>query len=390
MTVLYKDAEMPQRILIAEDDEIQGEVLRAALVSRGYEAEIVTDGLEAVRRICNQHYDLALLDYQLPEVDGLAAAQLLHDLVLEQDRPRLIAITALAPRLNEQQRLRGPSFDAIVSKQLGLPALLNVIDTNLASAAKINAANFIIHGQKTSEAEIVKRRCRWTALVGILPALVIVGVFIAAFALEVATLHNVVSASSSVLNTIVIGENTGNLVTTMQDVELSQKIYMATRTEAAFDAFEANVQHADQTLVASSPLSGDMSPGFDMELQAPAIVAPRLRVLTEQANLTRETGSVPESQEVAGRTVTQQLGIWAANVLSIPQKALIAGLASVSRDTEFILAMLGTGIVCGLGNAVMVVRKNWQKASSTAVVIPSRLLYRNNQRQNKGTRVSLP
>jgi CheY-like chemotaxis protein len=42
---------MSARILIAEDDEMQGAALRTVLACRGYEAENVTDGLEAVRRL---------------------------------------------------------------------------------------------------------------------------------------------------------------------------------------------------------------------------------------------------------------------------------------------------------------------------------------------------
>jgi CheY-like chemotaxis protein len=54
---------MPPRILIAEDDDIQGSVLRAALLRQGYEADVVPDGLQALRRLRTGTYDLALLDY---------------------------------------------------------------------------------------------------------------------------------------------------------------------------------------------------------------------------------------------------------------------------------------------------------------------------------------
>lgn len=130
---------MSQRILIAEDDELQGAVLRVALERRGYEAEIVTDGLQAVRRLRTGQYDLGLLDYGMPEVNGLAAARLLHDFLSEADRPRLIAVTAAAEAVQQSLASEGQAFDAVVSKRLGLPALLTVVDTHLAGVAQRKA-----------------------------------------------------------------------------------------------------------------------------------------------------------------------------------------------------------------------------------------------------------
>jgi CheY-like chemotaxis protein len=131
---------MPPRILIAEDDELQSSVLRTALERLGYEAETVSDGLAAVCRLRTGRYDLALLDYHMPEVNGLTAARLLHDMFDKRDRPRLIGITIAAEDLNEKQvTCGGEYFDAVVSKRIGLPALLAVIDANISSAANSSA-----------------------------------------------------------------------------------------------------------------------------------------------------------------------------------------------------------------------------------------------------------
>jgi len=128
---------MLQRVLIADDDELQGAVLRSVLENRGYEVEIVKDGLSAVRLLRTRRYDLGLLDYRMPEVSGLAAAQLVHDFLSGAECPRLIAVTAAAEELRAKKAAAERWwFDAVVSKQLGLPALLSVIEENLASAAE--------------------------------------------------------------------------------------------------------------------------------------------------------------------------------------------------------------------------------------------------------------
>lgn len=127
---------MQQRILIADDDALQCAVLRGMLENRGYEAEFVNDGLDAVRLLRTRRYDLGLLDYRMPEVSGLAAARLVRDFLSEAEWPRLIAMTAAAEELRAKKRTAERWwFDAVVSKQLGLPALLAVIEENLASAA---------------------------------------------------------------------------------------------------------------------------------------------------------------------------------------------------------------------------------------------------------------
>ena len=138
---LGKGINMPARILIAEDDDLQGPVLRDALEGRGYTADIARNGLDAVRQLRTGRYDLAVIDYRIPDIDGLAAARLTHDLLGEFARPRLIAVTASADELNAQAKEGGDNaFDAVVSKDVGLPALLAVIDANLASGSELKVA----------------------------------------------------------------------------------------------------------------------------------------------------------------------------------------------------------------------------------------------------------
>lgn len=121
---------MPSRVLVVEDDDLQQAVLTAALAKRGYEVETASDGLTAVRKLRAGGYDLALLDYHLPEIDGFASARLLRDLMAEEDRPKLIAVTAAADTLTSREASSGV-FDAVVPKPLELPALLTIVDTHL-------------------------------------------------------------------------------------------------------------------------------------------------------------------------------------------------------------------------------------------------------------------
>ncbi|MBV9750728.1 MAG: response regulator [Acetobacteraceae bacterium] len=120
------DAAAP-RILVVEDDPLQQSVLSSALKRAGYDVAVSADGLDAVRRIRDQDYALVLVDYQTPEIDGLATARLVGELLSEATRPRLLAYTATPERLADWEAEHGKVFDEVVAKSANLPALFAAI-----------------------------------------------------------------------------------------------------------------------------------------------------------------------------------------------------------------------------------------------------------------------
>jgi CheY-like chemotaxis protein len=119
------------RILVVEDDQIQRSVLQAALTSKGYDVEAAADGLSAVRMMRKVAYDLALIDYELPELDGLATAKLINQLMGDGIRPQLVALTASPAVLARRAAEGGPVFDEIVGKQGDLPSLFAMVERRL-------------------------------------------------------------------------------------------------------------------------------------------------------------------------------------------------------------------------------------------------------------------
>jgi CheY-like chemotaxis protein len=86
------------RILLAEDNIINQKLAQSMLNKLGYKADVVADGLEAVRALELINYDLVLMDCQMPEMDGFEATAMIRDVnskVLNHDVP-IIAITANA------------------------------------------------------------------------------------------------------------------------------------------------------------------------------------------------------------------------------------------------------------------------------------------------------
>lgn len=116
------------RILVVEDDETQRMLLSSILRRKGYAVETASNGLQAIRRIRENCCDLAVVDYRLPEIDGLGVASLVNDQMAPASRPRLVAVTSTPDVLYAKTAVTGPIFDRIVDKSLGLPELINSVD----------------------------------------------------------------------------------------------------------------------------------------------------------------------------------------------------------------------------------------------------------------------
>ena len=130
---------MKTRILVVEDDKLQRSVLQSALKTRGYDVETAVDGLDAVWKIREGSFDLVLIDYLLPEIDGLATARLIHDLMGDAARPRMLALTARPDTVHDREAASGSAFDGVIAKSSNLPELLATVERYLMSVPDADA-----------------------------------------------------------------------------------------------------------------------------------------------------------------------------------------------------------------------------------------------------------
>ena len=96
------------RVMVVEDEEPLGVLLRYNLESEGYQVEVVTRGDEADTRLQESVPDLLVLDWMLPAVSGIELCRRLR-LRPETERLPIIMLTA---RGEEGDRVRGLSTGA--------------------------------------------------------------------------------------------------------------------------------------------------------------------------------------------------------------------------------------------------------------------------------------
>ncbi len=131
---------MPLQILIADDDILSRDIMAHILVRRGHAVTLAADGVEALEGLRRAHYDLAILDYHMPLIDGATAAR---QAAVQHARTRFIGVTA-DPNGLEVRDSCGGVFDAIVQKPLSLPVFVEVVEACLAGLRGAEAEQNIL------------------------------------------------------------------------------------------------------------------------------------------------------------------------------------------------------------------------------------------------------
>ena len=85
---------IPLRILVAEDNAINLQLILHILKKEGYVADTAGNGQEALNAINQQTYDIVLMDMQMPVMDGLEASSRIVAKYPDGERPIIIALTA--------------------------------------------------------------------------------------------------------------------------------------------------------------------------------------------------------------------------------------------------------------------------------------------------------
>lgn len=115
------------KVLVAEDDPVNAQMLCAMLAQIGFAVTIARNGEEAVARAASIHFDAILIDGQMPVMDGLEATRIIRDDEARRGLHQpIIGVTA-----SSLDEYRDACFDAgmddVVQKPVGMASLIRVL-----------------------------------------------------------------------------------------------------------------------------------------------------------------------------------------------------------------------------------------------------------------------
>lgn len=113
----------PLRILLAEDNKVNEQLVLRMIEHMGYSADVTRNGAEALAALQQQAYDVVLMDVQMPVMDGLEAARRIRAEIPAERQPRIIAITANAMP-DDRARCLAVGMDDYISKPIAIQALV--------------------------------------------------------------------------------------------------------------------------------------------------------------------------------------------------------------------------------------------------------------------------
>ena len=113
-------------ILLVEDNHVNQQVALSMLKKWGHRVDIAWNGLEALAAVQKQHYDLVLMDIQMPEMDGVTATQQIRQLEGERASVPIVAVTANAMQ-GDRERFLEAGMDDYIAKPINRDTFYMVV-----------------------------------------------------------------------------------------------------------------------------------------------------------------------------------------------------------------------------------------------------------------------
>jgi signal transduction histidine kinase/ActR/RegA family two-component response regulator len=113
-------------ILIVEDNPIIRSLVFKLLARRGYEADQVNNGKEALEAVRAKRYGLVLMDMQMPEMDGLSATKAIRNLRGPERNVPIVALTANA-LVGQRETCLAAGMNGFLTKPIKPEALYDAI-----------------------------------------------------------------------------------------------------------------------------------------------------------------------------------------------------------------------------------------------------------------------
>jgi len=105
-------------VLVAEDNAVNQRLAQRLLEKRGHRATVVSNGKEAMDMVERSHFDLVLMDVQMPVLDGIEATMLIREREKATgSHQHIVALTAYAVK-GDQERCLAAGMDGYLAKPI--------------------------------------------------------------------------------------------------------------------------------------------------------------------------------------------------------------------------------------------------------------------------------
>lgn len=113
------------KVLIVEDNPINQKLLGRILKKKKIEPSLVEDGMEAIEKVRESHYDLIFMDINMPGIDGLSATEIIRKFPKGKS-VRIVGLTAnAAPEIQEIAVQRG--MDSLLTKPYNVSQIEEIL-----------------------------------------------------------------------------------------------------------------------------------------------------------------------------------------------------------------------------------------------------------------------
>ncbi len=117
----------PSRILVVDDNAVNRRVIQLMLDKLGCSATLATNGEDALLIAASGNFDLILMDWQMPGMDGVTAARILTERWADNERIPIVAITANAMQGDRETCLAAGMSDYL-TKPIDMAKLAEAIE----------------------------------------------------------------------------------------------------------------------------------------------------------------------------------------------------------------------------------------------------------------------
>jgi CheY-like chemotaxis protein len=124
------------RVLLVEDTPASQKLVVHVLHKRGHVVATADDGRQALEMLREQHFDLVLMDVQMPVMDGFQAAAAIRAMPeTRKSRVPVVAITAHAMQ-GDRERCLAAGMDGYIAKPINTRKLVELVERLAHSPAR--------------------------------------------------------------------------------------------------------------------------------------------------------------------------------------------------------------------------------------------------------------